>query len=243
MNRPIRPSHGDGRTAVMAGRTITAIVAAIPPAVCRMIAPRARPSRVHTHSTRPAASTLPGTPGVASDTLRPWPDKMAWTPKNEANTTTSPTTSVTAPSTTALAASTARRRGAAANVVRISPVLNSELNASTPSTHTAITAYSRLSTPGSSGSARAAGAAVPATEGEGDQGAGPRPRLHHRDQQRPEGRNGPNGVWSTPTPAGHAPGRRSGAPGFPGSSRGALPWSACEVMGSSFRRGIRCSRR
>ena len=54
----------------MDGRTITAIVAAIPPAVCRMIEPSARPSRVHTHSSRPAASTAPGTPGRDSDT--PW---------------------------------------------------------------------------------------------------------------------------------------------------------------------------
>ena len=37
------------------------------------------------------------------------------------------------------AASTARRRGAAVNVVRISPVLYSALNASTPMTLTAIT--------------------------------------------------------------------------------------------------------
>ena len=59
---------------------------------------------------------------------------------------------MTAASTTALAASTARRRGAAVNVTWISPVLYSALNASTPSTLTAITAYSRLMTPGSSGS-------------------------------------------------------------------------------------------
>jgi hypothetical protein len=51
-----------------------------------------------------------------------------------------------------LAASTARRRGAALNVTRISPVLYSALNASTPMTLTAITAYSRLMTSGSSGS-------------------------------------------------------------------------------------------
>ena len=51
-----------------------------------------------------------------------------------------------------MAASTARRRGAAVNVTWISPVLYSALNASTPSTLTAITAYSRLMTPGSSGS-------------------------------------------------------------------------------------------
>ena len=55
--------------------------------------------------------------------------------------------------TAALAASTARRRGTAANVVRIRPVLYSVLKASTPSTPTASTAYSRLSRPGSSGSA------------------------------------------------------------------------------------------
>jgi hypothetical protein len=77
---------------------------------------------------------------------------MAWTSPNEANATTSPAASVTAASTTALAASTARRRGAAVNVTWISPVLYSALNASTPSTLTAITAYSRLMTPGSSGS-------------------------------------------------------------------------------------------
>jgi hypothetical protein len=52
-----------------------------------------------------------------------------------------------------LAASTARRRGAAANVTRISPVLYSAVKASTPRTVTAITAYSRLMTAGSSGSA------------------------------------------------------------------------------------------
>ena len=51
-----------------------------------------------------------------------------------------------------MAASTARRLGIAANVVRISPVPYSVLNASTPSTATDSTAYSRLSRPGSSGS-------------------------------------------------------------------------------------------
>ena len=66
--------------------------------------------------------------------------------------TTSPAASVTAASTTALAASTARRRGAAVNVTRISPVLYSAVNASTPITLTAITAYSRLTTSASSGS-------------------------------------------------------------------------------------------
>src|SRR5690348_9300671 len=77
---------------------------------------------------------------------------MAWSRPNEANATPSPTASVTVASTAALAASTARRRGAAANVTRISPVLYSEVKASTPSTATAITAYSRLMTAGSSGS-------------------------------------------------------------------------------------------
>jgi hypothetical protein len=69
-----------------------------------------------------------------------------------AKATTSPTASVAAASTTALAASTARRRGAAVNVTRIRPVLHSAVNASTPITLTAITAYSRLMTSGSSGS-------------------------------------------------------------------------------------------
>ena len=54
--------------------------------------------------------------------------------------------------TAALAASTARRRGTAANVVRIRPVLYSVLKASTPSTPTASTAYSWLIRPGSRGS-------------------------------------------------------------------------------------------
>ena len=44
----------------------------------------------------------------------------------------SPASKVTAPRTAALAASTARRRGTAANVVRIRPVVYSELIASTP---------------------------------------------------------------------------------------------------------------
>src|ERR1700730_5103735 len=77
---------------------------------------------------------------------------MAWARKNDTKATNSPATSVTVPRTTALAASTARRRGAAANVVRISPVLYSALNASTPRTLTAITAYSRLRVSGTSGS-------------------------------------------------------------------------------------------
>jgi hypothetical protein len=75
-----------------------------------MIAPRARPSSAHTHSSKPAHSTAPGTPGCPSDTPWPWPAKTAWTSPNEANATTSPAASVTAASTTALAASTARRR-------------------------------------------------------------------------------------------------------------------------------------
>ena len=70
VNRPSRPLHGAGSRATMPGRTITAIVAAIPPAVCLMIAPSARPSRVHTHSRMPAASTAPGTPGLDRDTPR-----------------------------------------------------------------------------------------------------------------------------------------------------------------------------
>jgi hypothetical protein len=69
-----------------------------------------------------------------------------------AKATTSPTASVAAASTAALAASTALRPGAALNVTRISPVLYSAVNASTPSTQTAITAYSRLMTSGSRGS-------------------------------------------------------------------------------------------
>jgi len=77
---------------------------------------------------------------------------MAWTSQNETKATSSPAASVTAASTAALAASTARRRGAAVNVTRISPVLYSALNASTPMTATAISAYSRLMTSGSSGS-------------------------------------------------------------------------------------------
>ena len=67
---------------------------------------------------------------------------------------------MTAASTAALAASTARRRGAALNVTRISPVLYSAVNASTPITLTAITAYSRLMTSGSSGSGAGPGALV-----------------------------------------------------------------------------------
>ena len=91
---------------------------------------------------------------------------MAWTSQNDTKATSSPAASVTVPSTAVLAASTARRRGAALNVVRISPVLNSALNVSTPMTETAITAYSRLITSGSSGSGDApeeAGAFAKAT--------------------------------------------------------------------------------
>ncbi len=227
----------------MAGRTMTAIVAAIPPAVCRMIAPRARPSWVQTHSTRPAARTLPGTPGAPSDTPRPGPDKMAWDRKNEANTTTSPTASATAPRTTALAASTARRRGAAANVVRMSPVLNSELNASTPSTHTAITAYSRLSTAGRSGS-----------------GAGPEPLALEKAKATRElaatglttATSRTQKVERTERNLVHSDASRSRArtaiegTGRSGAMTGAGPVGGtvvAEVMGSSFPRGIRCSRR
>ena len=78
-----------GSRAAMPGTRITAMVAAMPPAVCRMIAPRARPSSAHTHSSRPALSTAPGTPGCPSDTPRPWPARMAWTSPNETNATTS----------------------------------------------------------------------------------------------------------------------------------------------------------
>ena len=141
-----------GSRARMAGTRITATVAAMPPAVCRITAPRARPSSPHTHSSRPADSTAPATPGRPSDTPWRWPARTAWTSQNETKATSSPAASVTAASTTALAASTARRRGAALNVTRISPVLYSALNASTPMTLTAITAYSRLMTSGSSGS-------------------------------------------------------------------------------------------
>ena len=61
---------GAGSRPRMAGSAMTATVAAIPPAVCRMIKPSARPSRAHTHSRIPAASTAPGTPGRDRDT--PW---------------------------------------------------------------------------------------------------------------------------------------------------------------------------
>jgi hypothetical protein len=62
---------------------------------------------------------------------------MAWVRKNEANASTSPAARATAPAVAALAARTARRRGTAVNVVRISPVECSAVNASTPSTATA----------------------------------------------------------------------------------------------------------
>ena len=107
----------------MPGTKITATVAAMPPAVCRMTAPRARPSSAHTHSSRPADSTAPATPGCPKDTPWWWPARTAWTSQNEAKATSSPAASVTSASTAALAASTARRRGAALNVTRISPVL------------------------------------------------------------------------------------------------------------------------
>src|SRR6266545_5253415 len=105
-----------------------------------------------TNRSVPSASTAPGTPEWDRDTPRWWPDRIAWTRKNEANETSSPTMSVTVPAAAALAASTARRRGTAAKVVRISPVACSELNARAPSTPTASTAYSKLMKLGMSGS-------------------------------------------------------------------------------------------
>ena len=43
-----------------------------------------------TNSSRPSASTAPGTPGWDSDTPRCLPDSTAWTRPNEAKATTSP---------------------------------------------------------------------------------------------------------------------------------------------------------
>src|SRR5579859_1518961 len=152
VRRAMRLLHGAGSTPRMAGRKIRPTRVAMPPAVCRTIAPRPTPMVATTSSSRPPASTAPGTPGWDSDTDRCFPDRTAWTRANEAKATTSPATRVSAPMTAALAASTVRRRGAAANVVRIRPVLYSVLNASTPSTPTARTAYSWLIRPGSRGS-------------------------------------------------------------------------------------------
>jgi len=62
--------------------------------------------------------------------------------KKHARASSRPTVNVTAPVTAALAASTARRRGTAANVVRISPLPYSEVNTSTLKTVTGSTVYS-----------------------------------------------------------------------------------------------------
>jgi hypothetical protein len=66
-----------------------------------------------------------------------------WLVQNAATAISSPAAKVRAPATAALAASTARRRGRAAKVVRISPVVCSELIASTPSTPKASWAIAR----------------------------------------------------------------------------------------------------
>jgi len=121
---------------------MTARVAVIAPAVGRMMA--ARPSAVsaQAHRTNPAASTAPATPGWARDTLRCWPDRIAWTSAKHPNASTSPITRAAAPTTAALPASTVQRCGTAAKVVRIRPLLYSEVNWSTASTLTGITVYS-----------------------------------------------------------------------------------------------------
>src|SRR5215472_3139830 len=116
--------------------------AAMPPAVCRMIAPTPTPTTDVTARAKPAASTAPGTPGWERDTPRWLLDKIAWVRKKHARASSTPTVNAAAPVTAALAASTARRRGTAANVVRISPLAYSEVNTSTLKTVTGSTVYS-----------------------------------------------------------------------------------------------------
>ena len=61
---PAAPAaQGEGSRPPMAGRKINPATAAIPPAVCRMIAPGPRPIMATTNSRMPSASTAPGTPG------------------------------------------------------------------------------------------------------------------------------------------------------------------------------------
>jgi len=70
VNRLTRPPQGAGSRPSMAGRMIRPTRAAMPPAVCRMIAPKPRPIMPATNRIRPLASTAPGTPGWDSDTPR-----------------------------------------------------------------------------------------------------------------------------------------------------------------------------
>ena len=59
---------------------------------------------------------------------------MAWARKNEANASSSPRARATAPAVAASAARIVPRRGTATNVVRMSPVECSAVNARTPKT-------------------------------------------------------------------------------------------------------------
>ena len=195
----------------MAGTKITAIVAAMPPAVCRMIAPRPGRACAHTHSRSRRPAPPRARPGLDSDT--PWPCRPGRPGQEERAKATTPRRRASRVASDRRLGgehrAAARHRGER-RADQPGAVLGA--NASTPST---LTAQHRVL--GMAEEARAAAGPsrrhvsrrpVSAREGMRDHRASPE-RRDGRDQPATSGSSEANGAW--PIPSG-AP-RRRGQPG------------------------------
>ena len=118
------------------------MVAAIAPAVCRMIAPSGHglPGRNAARGSPRPARPLARRDGQGNAAAAAGQDRLGEEERREGEQFTGAERGV--PVTAALAASTAQRRGTAVTVVRMRPVLYSEVKTSTPRTLTGSTVYS-----------------------------------------------------------------------------------------------------
>ncbi|WP_277440154.1 hypothetical protein [Streptomyces sp. SPB162] len=142
------------KSARISGSSTTPIMAVIAPAECRSRVPMASESRPRSATNRPAptvapshwpawATTLPASiePRIAessrSDSGTRWPDRAAELMSAVIPQAAVVVTNDTPKKTMALAVSTRERLGQAVNVVRIMPVLYSEVTTKTPRVITA----------------------------------------------------------------------------------------------------------
>src|SRR5262245_8338248 len=107
------------------------------PEEARMIAPRPRPRSPRTARYSPQPMSARATPGSLMDDCSASPDSNAWKTKKPAKLPARPTTRAVAANTTVFARSTCDRRGTAARVARIIPVVYSLVMISTPKTPSA----------------------------------------------------------------------------------------------------------
>src|SRR5262245_60629774 len=108
------------------------------PEEARMIAPRPRPRSPRTARYSPQPMSARATPGSLMDDCSASPDSNAWKTKKPAKLPARPTTRAVAANTTVFASRTYDRRGTAARVARIIPVVYSLVMISTPKTPSAI---------------------------------------------------------------------------------------------------------